>query len=139
EITIRAEGQTFAIPVEISGLSNTDPVRFRTETLAVLTKQGCNSGSCHGSPEGKGGFALSLFGYDPVADSEQLVRGGLNRRLNLFDAGFGSIIRHHHAVGEQLDVHFQNTLLLADIAFNGASTSCTGHSRNIKLFSFHCK
>ncbi|HAA52846.1 MAG TPA: hypothetical protein DCE43_24235, partial [Planctomycetaceae bacterium] len=32
----------------------------------------------------KGGFSLSLFAFDPVHDTESLVRGGLNRRVNVF-------------------------------------------------------
>ena len=138
EITIRAEGQTFAIPVEISGLSNTDPVRFRTETLAVLTKQGCNSGSCHGSPEGKGGFALSLFGYDPVADSEQLVRGGLNRRLNLFEAGDSLLLkkplmRVDHVGGKRLAKSDAAFAILRDWISQGAKTNDENQPACVRL------
>ena len=43
------------------------PVSFEFDTLAALSKQGCNSGACHGSPSGKGGFRLSLRAFDPVA------------------------------------------------------------------------
>ena len=32
---------------------------------ACFGRMGCNAGSCHGSFQGKGGFRLSLFGYDP--------------------------------------------------------------------------
>ena len=68
--------------VEVREQTKPDPIRFRSEVLAGLTKQGCNSGSCHGSPQGKGGFSLSLFGYAPEIDAESLVRGALNRRVN---------------------------------------------------------
>jgi hypothetical protein len=84
ELAVSVGGQTIKVQVEVSGQSEPDPVRFRTETLAVLTKHGCNSGSCHGSPQGKGGFSLSLFGYDPLIDAESIVRGGLNRRVDAF-------------------------------------------------------
>jgi len=78
------QGETVEVPVVVSGQSRPDPVGFKYETLAAMTKQGCNAGSCHGSPEGKGGFSLSLFAFDPVHDTESLVRGGLNRRVNVF-------------------------------------------------------
>jgi len=78
------QDQTVEVPVVVSGQSRPDPVRFKYETLAAMTKQGCNAGSCHGSPDGKGGFSLSLFAFDPVHDTESLVRGGLNRRVNVF-------------------------------------------------------
>src|SRR5262249_14748915 len=47
-----------------------------------LTKQGCNAGACHGSPTGKGGFRMSLRGYDPELDQVTLRRDVLGRRTN---------------------------------------------------------
>ncbi|MFT5095899.1 MAG: hypothetical protein ACI93T_004759, partial [Porticoccaceae bacterium] len=41
---------------------------FRNHVLAVLAKAGCNSGACHGALAGKGGFRLSLRGFDPATD-----------------------------------------------------------------------
>ncbi len=55
---------------------------FGREVVPVLYKLGCSAGSCHGSFSGKGGFRLSLFASDPVADYRQ-VRGMFDRRLNL--------------------------------------------------------
>ncbi|MDE0736235.1 MAG: S-layer protein, partial [Pirellulaceae bacterium] len=40
------------------------PRSFRNHVLPVFAKSGCNSGSCHGALAGKGGFKLSLRGYD---------------------------------------------------------------------------
>ena len=45
------------------------PVSFVHDVLPVLTRQGCNVAACHGSPTGKGGFRLSLRGYDPAPRS----------------------------------------------------------------------
>ncbi|HEY3788771.1 MAG TPA: DUF1549 domain-containing protein, partial [Urbifossiella sp.] len=92
-IAVAVGGQTLNLPIEVSGQGEPDPVRFRTEVLAVLTKQGCNSGSCHGSPQGKGGFSLSLFGYDPLIDAESIVRGGLNRRVDAFTPADSLMLR----------------------------------------------
>src|SRR5688572_28125414 len=36
------------------------PVSFRNDVMAVLSKAGCNLGTCHGNANGKGGFKLSL-------------------------------------------------------------------------------
>ena len=44
--------------------------------LAVLAKAGCNNTACHGSPAGKGGLKLSLFGYEPDLDHVALTKGG---------------------------------------------------------------
>jgi Protein of unknown function (DUF1549)/Protein of unknown function (DUF1553) len=60
------------------------PVSFVHDVLPVLTRQGCNAAACHGSPSGKGGFRLSLRGYDPGLDQATLLREVLGRRLNRF-------------------------------------------------------
>ncbi|MCA9069897.1 MAG: hypothetical protein KDA84_13280, partial [Planctomycetaceae bacterium] len=46
---------------------------FETEILPVLTKAGCNAGSCHGAAAGRGGFHLSLWGSEPEADYHAIV------------------------------------------------------------------
>ena len=50
------------------------PSDFDTEVLPVLTRAGCNAGSCHGAASGRGGFRLSLWGSDPATDYEMIVR-----------------------------------------------------------------
>ena len=74
------------IPVTVSGYANRDPVSFQNETLALLTRQGCNSGGCHGSPSGKGGFRLSMQAYDGQFDQGTLSREFFGRRVNLLNA-----------------------------------------------------
>lgn len=56
---------------------------FETEVLPVLTKAGCNAGSCHGAAAGRGGFHLSLWGSDPKADYAAIVEEFEGRRVNL--------------------------------------------------------
>ncbi len=45
---------------------------FIQDVVPILTKAGCNAGSCHGSFQGRGGFRLSLLGFDPTADYEAI-------------------------------------------------------------------
>ncbi len=59
-----------------------EPVSFRREVMAVLSKAGCASGPCHGNRAGKGGFKLSLRGEDPDADYQTLTTGLAGRRLD---------------------------------------------------------
>jgi len=92
-LTVNAAGLQASIPIRVSNFERDDPIRFRYETLAVLTKQGCNAGSCHGSPKGKGGFSLSLFAYSPKIDEEALIRDGLGRRTNPQDPDASLMIR----------------------------------------------
>src|SRR4051794_41119094 len=55
---------------------------YRNHVIPVLTKIGCNSGACHGALAGKGGFKLSLRGYDPDADHFVMTRQAGGRRVN---------------------------------------------------------
>ncbi|MBA4187124.1 MAG: hypothetical protein C0467_03815 [Planctomycetaceae bacterium] len=57
-------------------------VSFRTDVIAALSRAGCNSGACHGSPQGKNGFRMSLRGGDPDLDYATLVRDIGSRRVN---------------------------------------------------------
>jgi hypothetical protein len=58
------------------------PLSFEYDAMVALSKQGCNSGACHGSPSGKGGFRLSLRAFDPVLDELTLIREDYGRRTN---------------------------------------------------------
>jgi Protein of unknown function (DUF1553)/Protein of unknown function (DUF1549) len=58
-------------------------VDFRTDVVAALSSAGCNQGSCHGSPQGKNGFRLSLRGQDPDLDLAVLTRAEMGRRVDL--------------------------------------------------------
>jgi len=55
---------------------------FELDVLPVLTRHGCNSGGCHGSAKGQGGFKLSLLGYDADADHEALAVEHRSRRIH---------------------------------------------------------
>src|SRR5947209_6530082 len=60
-------------------------VDFERHVMGLFGRMGCNSGSCHGSFQGKGGFRLSLFGYDPEKDYAALTREAFGRRLDPVD------------------------------------------------------
>lgn len=55
---------------------------FAIEVMSVLSKSGCNAGTCHGNLNGKGGFKLSLRGQDPEFDYHSLVLASRGRRTN---------------------------------------------------------
>jgi len=64
---------------------NADPsplVDFVRDVNPILTRLGCNSGTCHGAQQGKNGFQLSLRGYDPLGDLRALSDDLVARRLN---------------------------------------------------------
>ncbi len=47
---------------------------FAREIIPLLTQSGCNGLNCHGSPAGKAGFKLSMYGFDAAADYAALVK-----------------------------------------------------------------
>lgn len=65
---------------------------FSRHVLPVLSKAGCNSGACHGALAGKGGFKLSLRGYNPEADYNAIARHARGRRIELADPGRSLLI-----------------------------------------------
>jgi len=65
-----------------SSLSRADDVPdFSNDVIPALTKSGCNTGACHGAFSGRGGFRLSLLGFDPAADYESIVLQDRGRRV----------------------------------------------------------
>lgn len=124
-LVVRHGGQTVHVPVVVTGQSEPDPIRFDSEIQSVLTKQGCNAGSCHGSPEGKAGFALSLFGFDSEHDFRSLVRDGGNRRINALDPDESlllkkPLLRIPHVGGKQLQPTDTAYKVLRQWIFEGA-------------------
>ncbi|MBM3787774.1 MAG: DUF1553 domain-containing protein [Acidobacteria bacterium] len=51
---------------------------FPTHITPILTFGGCNQSACHGSPVGKKGFKLSLYGADPEQDYQTLRKGRID-------------------------------------------------------------
>jgi len=83
ELLVSYGGERVRVPVEVSGIEDPEPLSFRHDIIPVLTKAGCNAGNCHGKAEGRGGFKLSIFGVDPAADYDALLKEGRGRRVNL--------------------------------------------------------
>ena len=82
--TLLAEygGHQVSIPVSVEMPDAFEP-EFRKDVNPVLTKLGCNAGTCHGSADGKMGFKLSLRGYDPIFDIRAFTDDMGGRRTNL--------------------------------------------------------
>jgi hypothetical protein len=74
--------QQVRIPVTVSGVVAHPVVPFREFVSPVLSHAGCNQGACHASQFGKGGFVLSVVGFDPDKDWTSMVRDREGRRVN---------------------------------------------------------
>ncbi|MCU0715115.1 MAG: DUF1553 domain-containing protein [Pirellula sp.] len=83
EITATWNGLTAKASIESTNSAQVRPISFERDVMPVLTKVGCNTGSCHGAARGKDGFRLSLFGYDPLGDYQRITREIGIRRINL--------------------------------------------------------
>lgn len=92
-ITAKVGAATAQTQVTVAQFGAPDPISFQYETLAALTKAGCNMGACHGSPSGKAGFRLSLRGYDPPLDTLTLRSEAFGRRTNVMDPDNSLILR----------------------------------------------
>lgn len=73
---------TASAAVVLPDNTKVEKVDFERHIMGLFSKMGCNSGSCHGSFQGKGGLRLSLFGYDPSMDYSALTRELMGRRIN---------------------------------------------------------
>jgi hypothetical protein len=80
-IVIRHNAEQASVPVKVRGVTAPPPVSFESQIVPILTQRGCNAGACHGKAEGKNGFKLSVFGFDPAADHQALVMEARGRRL----------------------------------------------------------
>lgn len=65
---------------------------FRSHVQSILARSGCNMGACHGALAGKGGFRLSLRGYDSETDHFNITRQDLGRRIELSDPAMSLLI-----------------------------------------------
>ncbi len=82
---------------------------FRHDILPIFSKANCNGGGCHGALAGKGGFRLSLFGYDPETDHLAITRDAQGRRIELADPGRSLLLTKPttavpHKGGKRLEV-----------------------------------
>ncbi len=82
KLTVTLAGQSVEVPVTASGQKVTPTVSFVRDVEPVLSKVGCNAGTCHGAAQGKAGFKLSLRGYDPLFDHRSLTDDLEGRRFN---------------------------------------------------------
>lgn len=83
ELVGRYSNAEVRVPLTVSGSGKTPAISFEKDVMPVLTRSGCNTGSCHGAARGKDGFNLSLFGFDPAGDYQRITREIGVRRINL--------------------------------------------------------
>jgi hypothetical protein len=80
-VRVSAGGAEGTLPVKVTD-AVVKPVRFVRDVIPMMSRVGCNAGTCHGSAKGKNGFKLSLRGYDPDYDYQALINDISGRRFN---------------------------------------------------------
>ncbi|MBS0209348.1 MAG: DUF1553 domain-containing protein [Planctomycetes bacterium] len=79
-------------PVTVRNMDKPFTWSFRNHVESVLAKAGCSTGPCHGAQAGKGGFKISLLGYDSAGDHSVITRQARGRRVVLSDPGHSLLL-----------------------------------------------
>ncbi len=80
-ITMEIDGQRVFTTVTVKDTQVPRAINFENDITPLLTRFACNYSGCHGKAEGQNGFKLSVFGFDPGADYNALVKETRGRRV----------------------------------------------------------
>lgn len=126
-------------PIAAEGVSSrAAPVSFRNDVEPLLTKLGCNQGACHGSQHGKGGFKLSLLGFESDFDHTAIVKSAEGRRVTPFDPEQSLLLLKPtlavaHGGGKRLEPGSDDYRLLVDWLEQGAAPPGDDDARIVEL------
>ncbi len=129
ELTIRL-GKLFATIPLTSGNTGKGKVDFVRDVNPVLSRLGCNQGTCHGAQAGKNGFKLSLRGYDPIFDIRSLTDELAARRINAANPEESLMLRKPlgitpHQGGAVMDIGDSNHAILRRWIADGCKLDLT--------------
>jgi hypothetical protein len=124
-ITADLDGKETSVKVKVEKTKEPFEPSFRNHVIPLMTRIGCNSGACHGALAGKGGFKLSLRGYDPTTDHFVMTRQALGRRIDKTEPAKSLLLRKptmavSHGGGLKIEVGSADYQLLADWIAAGA-------------------
>ncbi|WP_052031583.1 DUF1549 domain-containing protein [Novipirellula maiorica] len=125
-ITARIGDTVSTARVTVDGIGEAYHWSFRNDVQSVLSRLGCNTGACHGALAGKGGFRLSLRGYDSDSDFVSITREAKGRRVELSDPGRSLLIAKPsgalpHKGGLRLDTESRDYRVLSSWIASGAA------------------
>src|ERR1017187_9569952 len=117
DISVRLGKLTASTSAIVSDFTTYPPVHFANDVMPLFSKYGCNSAGCHGKASGQNGFKLSVFGFDPEADYNALVKEARGRRI--FPAALEQSLLLHkptgtipHGGGRRIEVGSPDYVLL---------------------------
>src|SRR4029077_15020544 len=137
-VTVTVDGIAKPVDVHVEGILPEPKVEFAEQVLPILYKAGCNAGTCHASQHGKGGFILSVMGFDPPADRNAIVRDRMQRRVNLLNPADSLILKKPtmsvpHGGGRRLEVDSTDYNILSSWIARGAPESKADARKVVKL------
>ncbi|HEV7999840.1 MAG TPA: DUF1549 domain-containing protein [Planctomycetaceae bacterium] len=99
---------------------------FQRHVVPLLGKLGCNGRACHGSFQGRGGFRLSLFGYDFKMDHDALMANVDGARVDVHNPDASLILqkptmRIEHEGGKRYELGSWEHHVLAQWIQRGAT------------------
>ncbi len=138
EVLVSVGGLQQSIPVVVTSFEVPQRIEFENHLLVALSKQNCNSGACHGSPSGKGGFRLSLRAFDPKLDTLTLIREEFGRRINTLEPEKSLLLEKPlmsvaHGGGTQLRKEDAAYEIMRDWIASGALGDPPGAPRVVRL------
>lgn len=138
ELIVRANGAEVRVPVVVQDVNSETAWEFNAHIQSVMTRAGCNSGACHGALAGKGGFRLSLRGYDSLADHYSMTRQDHGRRIEPNDPGLSLLLAKpsmlmNHKGGLRLEEGSRDYRILAEWIAAGAVGPLPGDAELEKL------
>ena len=119
------DGKTATATVRVTQAKHSPPWSFVHHVQPILTRNGCNSGACHGALAGKGGFKLSLRGYDHDTDLFNITRQVQGRRLDPTEPSRSLLLQKAtrtlpHGGGRRLEVDSEDYQILLQWIAAGA-------------------
>jgi hypothetical protein len=133
-VSAKVGGQTAKSKIIVTGMGRPLQRSFRNQIEPIFAKMGCNSGACHGALAGKGGFRLSLHGYDPSADYFNIVKLERGRRVELSDPGRSLVLAKPtgaipHKGGVRFSTDSREYGIIADWIASGALPPANSDAR----------
>ena len=81
-LVVKLGGHSVSVPVKVTGTLTVRTPDYVRDVKPIISRMGCDAGTCHGAKDGKNGFKLSLRGYDPIFDVRAFTDDIAARRVN---------------------------------------------------------
>ena len=81
-LSVRIGSSEIEVPVRVSNVQAAHVPDYVRDVKPVISRMGCDAGTCHGAKDGRNGFKLSLRGYDPLFDVRGFSDDISGRRVN---------------------------------------------------------